>query len=56
MIERVCGDFLFQLGHRSNRLGLLGEVDRGLDGFHRGVVALGFRHHADGLLGLLDRA
>src|SRR5262245_21344173 len=30
MIERVCGDFLFQLGDRSQRFRLLGEIDRGL--------------------------
>jgi len=30
MVERVFGDFLFQLGHRTDRLGLLGEFDRGL--------------------------
>ncbi len=35
---------------------LLGEVDRGLHGLHRGVVALGFRHHGQRLLGLLHRA
>src|ERR1700738_4264953 len=30
MIERVCGYFLFQLGHRSQRLGLFGAINRGL--------------------------
>src|SRR5487761_1920274 len=45
MIERVCGDFLFELGHRAERLGLLGKIDRGLDGLDRGVAALRFRHH-----------
>jgi hypothetical protein len=56
MIERVCGDFLFQLGDRPDCLRLLGEIDRGLHGLDRGVVALGFRHHGQRLLGLLDRA
>src|ERR1700722_8043870 len=32
MIERVCGDFLFQLRHRADRLRLLGEIERGLYG------------------------
>ena len=56
MIERVCGDFLFELGDRPDRLRLLGQFDRDLHGLDRRVVALGFRHHGDGLLGLLDRA
>ena len=56
MIERVCGDFLFQFGDRADGLRLFGEIDRGLHGLDRRVVALGFRHHGDGLLGLLDRA
>ena len=55
MIERICGDFLFQLGDGPERLRLLGEVDRGLHGLHRRVVTLGFRHHGQCLLGLLDR-
>ena len=56
MVERVCGDFLFQLGHRTDRLGLLGEIDRGLHRLDGGVIALRFRHHRQRLLGLLDRA
>src|SRR6476659_2454761 len=39
MVERVCGDLLFQLGHRTARLGLLGEVDRGLHRPDGGGVA-----------------
>src|ERR1700730_13742132 len=38
MIERVCGDFLFQLGHRADRLGLLGEIDRHLHRLDRRVI------------------
>src|SRR3954470_9991097 len=32
MIERVCGDFLFQLGDGPELLRLLGQIDRGLHG------------------------
>src|SRR4051794_39285334 len=52
MIERVCGDFLFQLDNGPELLGLLGEIDCGLHGFHSGVVALGFGYHGERLLGL----
>jgi hypothetical protein len=56
MVERVCGDLLLQLGHRTDCLGLLGEVDRGLHRLDGGVIALGFRHHRQRLLGLFERA
>ncbi len=56
MIERVRGDLLFELSHRPKRTRLFGEIDRGLHGLHRRVDALGFRHHGQGVLGLLDRA
>ena len=56
MIERVCGDFLFQFGDRPNRLCLLGEIERSLHGLDRRVIAFGLRHQRERLLGLLDRA
>src|ERR1700759_3705957 len=34
VIERVRGDFLLQLADRADRFGLLGQIDRGLHGFH----------------------
>src|ERR1700738_1056207 len=40
IIERICGDFLFQLGDRAERLGLFGEIDRRLHRLDRRVVAL----------------
>ena len=54
MIERIGGDLFLQLVDRSDRLGLLGELERGARGRDRGVVALGFRHHGERLLGLLE--
>ncbi len=56
MVERVCRELLLELGHRTDRLGLLGKVDRGLHRLDGGVIALRFRHHRKRLLGLLDRA
>ena len=56
MIERVCGDFLFQFSDRTNRLGLLGEIKRCLHRFDGGIITLRFRDHGKGLLGLLGRA
>src|SRR5262245_3047874 len=41
MIERVCGDFLFELADRTDRLRLLGEIDRSLHRLDRRVVAFG---------------
>src|SRR5256885_7023815 len=32
MVKRVCGDLLFEVGHRADRLGLLRKLDRGLPG------------------------
>src|SRR6195952_2996095 len=37
MVERIRGDFLFQLGDRADRAGLFGEVDRSLHGPDRRV-------------------
>ena len=56
MIERIGGDFFFQLAERPERLGLLGEFERGARGGDRRLVALGFRHQRERLLGLLERA
>ena len=56
MIERVCGDFLFELANRTDRLRLLGEIDGRLHGLDRGIVALRFGNHGQRLLGLLDRS
>src|ERR1700742_773221 len=39
MVDRICGDFLFQLGDRAERLGLLVKIDRSLHRLDRGVVA-----------------
>jgi hypothetical protein len=54
MVERICSQLLLELGHRTDRLGLLGKVDRSLHRLDRGVIALRFRHHSKRLLGLLD--
>src|SRR5689334_10414845 len=56
MIERVRGDLLLQFGHRTDRLGLFGKVDRSLYRLDGGIIALRFRHHRQRLFGLLDRA
>ena len=52
MIERIGLDLLLQLVDRADRLGLLGELERGARGGDRRLVALGFRHQGERLLGL----
>src|SRR6516225_11716738 len=42
MIERIRGDFPFEIGQRPKRLGLLGQIDRGLYGPDRRIAALRF--------------
>lgn len=40
MIERVCGYFLFQFSDGTNRLGLLGEIERCLHCLDGGIIPL----------------
>src|SRR4051794_17817134 len=56
VVERVRGDFLFQLGHGTERLGLLRQVDGGLHGAYGGVIAFRFRDHGQRLFGPFDGA
>ena len=56
MVERIGGNLSLQLIDRSDRFGLLGDVERGARGGDRRFVALGLRHHGERLLGLLERA
>ena len=56
MVERIGEHLLLELGDRADRARLLGEFERRARGGDRRLVALGFRHHGERLLGLLDRA
>jgi hypothetical protein len=56
MVGGIRRDLLLELADRSDRLRLLGELDRSAHRRHRSIVALGFRHLGQRLLGLFDRA
>ena len=56
MIERIGKNFLFQVCHRSDRLCLLGNLERGAGGGDRRIVPLGFGNKSEGLLGLIECA
>src|ERR1700675_4141479 len=56
MIERISEDLLFELGNGAERLGLLGEFERGARRRDRGVVLFAVRHHGKRLPRLVERA
>src|ERR1700731_2982978 len=56
MIERVCDDFLFQLGDRPKMDRPFGDFKRRAGGGHRGFASLGFLPLCQGLFSMLDAA
>jgi len=56
MVERLAATFCSSSVTGPTVLAWFGEFERGARGGHRGVVALGFRHHGERLPRLIERA
>ena len=55
MIERIGRDLRSRSSSGPDRLRLLGELERGTRGRHRGIVALGLRHHRERRFSFFER-